>query len=79
MTLLWAVPVAAAAAATLLVAARARAIEDEAVALARATRQLREVRAPLDAIRTTAAETDSLVAAFRSRHPVDGGPVDGSR
>lgn len=71
MSLLWAVPVAAAAAATLLVAARGRAIEDEAAALARAVRRLREVRAPLAALRSAAGETGEVVAGFRDRHPLD--------
>lgn len=77
MTLLWAVPVAAAAVATLVVAARSRAIEGEATALAHAVRGLRDVRAPLEAIRVTAAETDELVATFRGRHQVDDGRVEG--
>jgi hypothetical protein len=72
VTLLWAVPVVAAAVATLLVVARARMVEDEAVGLARDVRRLREIRAPLGAIRATALETDGLVANFRGRHPLDG-------
>lgn len=68
MTLLWAVPVVAAAVATVLVAARARAIEDEAVALAREVSRLRDVRSPLAALRSATHETDGVVAAFRQRH-----------
>jgi len=71
VTLLWALPVAAAAVATLLVAARGRAIEGEAAALAREVRRLREVRRPLAAVRSAAAETGEAVAAFRDRHPLD--------
>lgn len=74
MTLLWAVPVVAAAVATLLVVAHARPLEDEAVALVGAVRRLREVRAPLRAVRTTVDETDAAVAEFRDRHaPVPSG------
>lgn len=71
MTLLWAVPVAAAAVATLLVVARGRALEDESARLAHEVRRLRGLRAPLVAIRTATAETDEVAAAFRDRHPFD--------
>jgi hypothetical protein len=71
VTLLWTVPVVAAAVATLLVVARARAIEDEVVGLVDDVRRLREVRPPLGAIRATAGETDEVVGAFRERHPLD--------
>jgi hypothetical protein len=71
VTLLWSVPVVAAAVATLLVVARARAIEDEVAGLVDDVAQLAEIRRPLDAIRATAAETDEVVAAFRERHPLD--------
>ena len=72
MTLLWAVPVVAAAVATLLVVARARTLEGEVVGLAHGVRRLRDIRAPLAAVRATAGETAELVAAFRRQHPVDG-------
>lgn len=80
MTLLWAVPVVAAAVATLLVVAHARPLEDEAVALVGAVRRLREVRAPLGAVRATVGETDAAVAAFRDRHapPAPGGDGHGA-
>lgn len=74
MTLLWAVPVVAAAVGTLLVAARARTLEDEVVGLVADVRDLRAVREPLRSIRVLMTETDALVAAFRERHPFDDGP-----
>lgn len=73
MTLLWAVPVVAAAVCTLLVAARARTLEDEVVGLVADVRDLRGVREPLRGIRALTTETDALVAAFRDRHPFDDG------
>ncbi len=76
MTLLWAVPVVAAAAATLLVVARARTLEDEVVGLVHDVRRLRDLREPLGAVRATAGETAELVAAFRRQHPVDGAGGD---
>jgi hypothetical protein len=75
VTLVWAVPVVAAALATVLLVARARAVEDECVVLAREVAALAELRRPLVAVRDTAAETDELVAAFRKQHPVDGAPL----
>ena len=72
MTLLWAVPVVAAAVAIVLVVARARRLEDEAAALARAVAQLRDIRSPLAALRGITDETDELVIDFRRRHPFDG-------
>ena len=71
MTLLWAVPVVAAALATLLVVTRARSLEDEAVGLAHDTARLRDIHSPLVSVRAAARETDVLVAAFRQRHPLD--------
>jgi hypothetical protein len=77
VTLLWAVPVVAAAVATVLVAARSRALEDEVVGLVREVRRLRDIRAPLAAVRTAADETDDLVVAFRAQHPIEpDGPDD---
>ena len=77
MTLLWAVPVVAAAVGTLLVAARARTLEDEVVGLVADVRDLRAVRAPLATIRAMTAETDALVDAFRDRHRLDDDPHTG--
>lgn len=68
MSLLWAVPVVAAAIATLLLVARARAIEEGALDVAREVRRLRDLRGPLAAIRATTGETDEVVRAFRQRH-----------
>lgn len=73
MTLVWAAPVAAAAVAALLLVARGRALEDEAARMAGAVRRLGELRRPLAAIRTATEETGALAAAFRERHPLDGG------
>ncbi|HET6774033.1 MAG TPA: hypothetical protein VFH36_12020 [Acidimicrobiales bacterium] len=78
MTLLWAVPVVAAALATLLLVARARAVEDECVALAREVAALAEVRRPLAAVREATAATDELVAEFRELHPLEAGPHGGA-
>lgn len=69
VSLLWAVPVVAAAVATLLLVSRARALEDGAAGVAREVRRLQDIRAPLAAVRETAGETDEVVRAFRQRHP----------
>lgn len=73
MTLLWAVPVVAAAVGTLLVAARARSLEDEVVGLVADVRDLHALREPLRRIRGLTTETDTLVGAFRDRHAFDDG------
>jgi hypothetical protein len=75
VTLVWAVPVVAAALATLVVVARARGVEDECVALAREVAALAELRRPLAAVRDATVETDEAVAAFRERHAADGAPL----
>ena len=72
MTLLWAVPVVAAAVATLVVVAWARTLEDEVAGLVADVRDLRAVCEPLAGIRAMTDETDALVAGFRARHPLDG-------
>lgn len=72
MSLIWAVPVVAAAAAIGLVAARARAIEDAARDLAAEVAALRALRAPLAAVRRATAETEARVAAFGAAHGPDG-------
>jgi hypothetical protein len=72
MTLVWAVPVAAAALATALVVGWARRLEDEATALVTAVRRLREVSPRLAAVRDAVAETDELASGFRRRHPLEG-------
>ena len=76
MSLLWAVPVVAAAAATLLVAARARTIEDAARGLAAEVAALRALRPPLAGVRRATADTDARVAAFGAAHRPDDGSGD---
>jgi hypothetical protein len=76
VSLVWAVPVVAAAVACGLAAARARAVEDAARGLAREMRELAALRAPLAEVRRSTAETEALVAEFRVAHePTD--PPDG--
>jgi hypothetical protein len=74
VSLLWALPVVAAAVATLLVVAWARPLEDAAVALAREVRRLRQVRHPLGSVRAAMVETDEVAAGFRCRHGIDPSP-----
>jgi hypothetical protein len=74
MSLLWALPVVAAAAATVLVVAWARPLEDAAVALAREVRRLRHVEGPLGSVRAALAETDEVATGFRRRHGIDQSP-----
>jgi hypothetical protein len=74
MSLLWALPVVAAAAAMVLVVAWARPLEDAAVALAREVRRLRQVARPLGTVRAAMAETDDVAAGFRRRHGIDHRP-----
>ncbi|MGH9227725.1 MAG: hypothetical protein ACRD07_03165 [Acidimicrobiales bacterium] len=77
MSLLWTVPVVAAALATGLVAARARALEDASVGLAVEIRRLRELRPRLAAVRTGLQETGERAAELSRRHPL--APVDDTR
>ena len=72
MTLVWAVPALAAALATALVLAWARALEDAVAELAGEARELRRLRAPLAEIRRATADTDALVTEFRVEHAPDG-------
>jgi cytochrome c-type biogenesis protein CcmH/NrfF len=74
VSLLWAVPVVAAAVATAVVAARARAIEDEAAGAAADLRRLGELRRPLQAVQAMLRETDALAAELRRRHGTDPEP-----
>jgi hypothetical protein len=71
VSLVWAVPVVAAAVATVLVAACARTVGDAARGLADEVGALSAVSAPLARLRREAATSDALVAAFRDRHPLD--------
>jgi hypothetical protein len=69
MSLLWAVPVVAAAMATLVVLARARAVEEAARDLAAEVAALSDLRAPLAAVCRSTGETEARVGAFRAAHP----------
>jgi hypothetical protein len=59
--LIWTVPVVAASAATLVVLARARTLEELSLQLARDIRRLREVRRPVRQLHDTLAEGEPLV------------------
>ena len=72
MTLVWAVPVVAAALAMAWLLARARALEDAVTDLATEARELHRLRAPLAEIRRATADTDALVGDFRAAHAGDG-------
>jgi cytochrome c-type biogenesis protein CcmH/NrfF len=77
VTLVWAVPVVAAAVATVLVVASARRLEAEVSGVVAAVRRLRDVAGPLAAVREATAETDELAGAFRRRHALDDEGVAG--
>jgi cytochrome c-type biogenesis protein CcmH/NrfF len=68
VNLLWTVPVVAAALATALVAARARALEDATVDLAVEIRRLRELRPRLARVRVALRDTRERAAELRRRH-----------
>ena len=70
MNLLWTVPVVAAAVATGLVAARARALEDASVDLAIEIRRLRELRPGLAGVRAALRDTRERAAELSRRHPL---------
>jgi len=88
VTLVWAVPVVAAAVATILVAAAARPVGDEMTGLVEDVRALRRLREPLARARAATADSEALAAAYRRRHaPADadglsderpGGPTAGT-
>ena len=69
MTLVWAVPVVAAAVATVLVAAAARPVGDEVTALVDDVRSLRQLRESLDQVRGATDDSAALAASYRRRHP----------
>ncbi len=69
MTLVWAVPVVAAAVATVLVAAAARPVGDEVTALVDDVRSLRQLRESLDRVRGATDDSAALAASYRRRHP----------
>jgi hypothetical protein len=68
VSLVWAIPVVAAAAATVLVVAWSRVIENEATGLVTELKRLREVAGPLGALRDALRETDEVAASLRQRH-----------
>ena len=70
MSLVWCVPVVAAAVAGALLALSARSLEDAGRGLAQEVARLGELRWQFAALRSSARETDRRVAAFRERHPV---------
>jgi len=74
VNLLWTVPVVAAALATTLVAARARALEDATVDLAVEIRRLRELRPGLARVGVALRDTRERAAELRRRHSL--GPED---
>ena len=75
--MLWTVPVVAAALATGLVAARARALEDTTVDLAIEIRRLRDLQPRLAAVRVRLRETHERAAELSRRHPL--APADDTR
>ncbi len=70
MNLLWTVPVVAAALATGLVAARARALEDATVDLAIEIRRLRELRSHLAGVCAALRDTRERASELSRRHPL---------
>ncbi|HET6665540.1 MAG TPA: hypothetical protein VFG94_14835 [Acidimicrobiales bacterium] len=77
MSLLWTVPVVAAALATGLVAARARALENATVDLASDVRRLSELQPRLRAVQAGLEETRERAAELTRRHPL--APADDTR
>jgi hypothetical protein len=77
VSLIWSVPVVAAALAIGLVAARARALEDATVDLASEVRRLRELQPRLAALRAGFQETGERATELSRRHPL--APVDDTR
>ncbi|HEY8526134.1 MAG TPA: hypothetical protein VIL48_14280 [Acidimicrobiales bacterium] len=75
MSLVWCVPVVAAAVAAGLVLARVRALEEAAFGLrAEVALLATTLRRPLRRLREGAVEIDATVAEFRARHTLDGAP-----
>jgi hypothetical protein len=71
VSLLWCVPVVAAAVAAALVALHARPLEDAARELHESVARLGELRWRFARLRVAGRETDARVALFRERHPLD--------
>jgi hypothetical protein len=76
VTIVWSIPVMAAAVAAGLVLARVRAIEEAALGLRREVALLTQLRRPLARVRAAFRETGAAVAAFRA-HRGDEPPSDG--
>jgi hypothetical protein len=70
VSLLWTVPVVAAALAAGLVAARARALEDATVDLAVEIRLLRDLRPRLAGVRVAVRDIRERAAELSRRHPL---------
>jgi hypothetical protein len=68
VSLVWTIPVVAAAVAAGLVLARVRAMEEAAFGLWLEVARLSDLRRPLAGLREATRETDALAAAFRARH-----------
>jgi hypothetical protein len=80
VTLVWAVPVVAAALAMVWLLTRARAVEEAVTDLAGEARELHRLRAALAEIRRATADTGALVHDFREAHATNGeGAPDDSR
>jgi hypothetical protein len=77
VTLVWAVPVVAAALAMAWLLTRARALEEAVTDLAGEARELHRLRVPLAEIRRATADTDALVTDFREAHATDGEEAPG--
>jgi hypothetical protein len=76
VSLVWSVPVVAAAVAAGLVLARVRAMEEAAFGLWLEVARLSELRRPLAGLREATHETDALAEAFKARHAPE--PDDGA-
>ena len=78
MHLLWAIPVAAAAGAMVIVVVLGGALESAARGLTEEVAALRELRGPLAGLRRATLETDARVVAFRAAHAPAGADGDGA-
>ncbi len=77
MSLLWAIPVAAAAGAMGIVVVLGGALEQAARGLTEEVAALRELRGPLAGLRRATLETDARVVAFRAQHAPAAVEADG--
>jgi hypothetical protein len=78
MSLLWAIPVAAAAGAMVIVVVLGGALESAARGLTEEVAALHELREPLAGLRRATLETDAQVMAFRAAHAPVGAEGDGA-